>query len=329
MTIFPLHATVTNTSNILSVRFSESHNDASPICTIKALNTSLNIGDAVDVNLGYVGDTTEIISGYVKEISKSTSPTEYEITAYGAMVRAVDYFIASNNPEEPFTRQNISAEDLVKDIMALAGLTNYGYDATSFVFATQGPLEVNLVSAYDYCNMIAKTLAWHLYADSNGKVWFVDRKPYVDSGDSSSQTVYDVNIINGTYSIGERDLRNRIVVYGRAGIYAEAKQATSYNPITDSNEQILPSNFYKAVVASADWIDSQSMAQGAADYNLELLNRLQVEANLSIVGNATIKARDIITVDSEKLDLDHDFYVYTVDHSWDQRGFTTNLTLRM
>jgi len=324
-----LYADVTNISQITDIRFSESHNDSAPLCTISAISNSTTIGDEVTVDIGYDGDHAEIMTGYVKDITKKASPTEYSITIYGAMIRAVDYFLASSNPNSPFTRQNISAEDLVRDLMAEAGLTNYGYDATSFVFATQGPLEINLVGVHDYCSMIANTLAWHLYADSDGKVWFVDRKPYVMGGDSSSLTITDSDILSGSYSISERDLRNRIVVYGRNGISATASQGTSYNPITDSNEQILPAGFYKSVVASADWIDSQSMAQGAANYNLDLLNRLQVEANIQIQGNADIHARDVITVDSDSLDIDNDFYVYTVDHTWGDKGFTTSLQLRM
>lgn len=329
MTVRHLYASATNISNISSVRFTEAHNDATPICTISCLNTTAGIGDSITVAIGYEGEYSNIMTGFVKDITKKTSPTEIDVTIYGEMIRAVDYFLVSDTPDDPFTRSNISAEDLVEDLMDEAGLTNFGYDATSFIFATQAPLEVNLVSVYDYCHMIAKTLAWHLYADNTGKVWFVDRKPYVMGSDSSVETITDSEILSGSYSISERDLRNKIVVYGMAGVSAVASQGTSYNPITDSDEQILPSGFYKAVLASAEWIDTQSMAQGAADYNLDLLNRLQVEANIQIEGDSNISCRDVITVTSTALNIDHDFYVYTVDHMWDQRGFVTNLILRM
>lgn len=323
-----LYATATSMSNITNIRFTEAHNDAAPIVTVKAVTSTVDIGDDFEVELGYVGDSTNIFKGYVKSIDKSSSPTETTVTGYGKMIRAVDYFLASTNPESPFTRQNIDAEDLVKDLMAEAGLTNFGYDPTNFIFATQAPLEINLVSVYDYCKMIADTLAWHIYADSNGKVWFVERNPHLMSGDTPIVTITDSVISNLQFAVSERDLRNRIVVYGRNNIHAEALSSTSYDPVLESSRSILPAGFYKTVVASADWIDTQSMAQKAADYNLDLLNRLTVEATLVMEGNPNISARDIVTVNSASLSLNTDFYVYTIDQNWSSSGFTTTLTLR-
>lgn len=313
-----LYASVTNTSDIQQIRFSEAHNDSAPIVVIDANTTTLGIGDSVTVYIGYVGDNDKIFTGYVKSITKATPPTVKKITAYGEMIRAVDYFLASNDPYNPFSRSNIDAEDLVEDLMAEAGLTNYGYDATSFTFGVQGPVEVNLTSVYDFCRMVSDVLAWHLYADINGKVWFVDRKPYVMGGDSSSATITGSSIISASYLESERDLRNRIVVYGFEGIHATASASSPY----------LPSGFYKSVVASAYWIDTQSMAQLAADYNLALLNRLTKEGNITIIGDSSINARDVITVTETNTSMSGDWYVYGIEHSWSQRGYTTTLTLR-
>jgi hypothetical protein len=313
-----LYASVTNTSDIYQVRFTEAHNDSAPMCVIDAETSSLSIGDSVTADIGYVGDHAQVFSGYVKSITKNTPPTLKKITAYGEMIRAVDYFMASNDPYSPFSRSNIAAEDLVEDIMAEAGLTNYGYDATSFTFGVQGPVEVNLTAAYDFCNMIANTLAWHLYADQNGKVWFVDRKPYVMGGDSPSATLTVSNIISASYLESERDLRNRIVVYGFEGIHATASASSPY----------LPSGFYKSVVASAYWIDTQSMAQLAADHNLTLLNRLTKEGNMLIVGNADLQARDIVTVTEANTGMSGNWYIYGIEHMWSKNGFTTALTVR-
>jgi len=318
MTIKTLYTEVTNTTGIEQVRFSESHNDSAPLVTINAIETSLGLGDDISVDLGYVGDYHTIFNGYVKDITHSTPPTVYSITAYGVLIRAVDYFMASSDPNDPFTRTNIKAEKLVKQLLEEAGLTSYGYETTNFTFAVNGDLEINLTSVYDYCKMIADTLAWHIYGDKNGKIWFVERWPHVVAGDTSSRTIEEDEIISLSYSINERDLRNRVVVYGRDGISAEAKASSPH----------LPADFYKSVVASATWIDTQSMAQQAANRNLELLNRLGEEANLVMIGDASINARDIVTVVDENTGLNEDFYVYAVDHSWASRGFQTTLTLR-
>lgn len=313
-----LYISVTNTSNIDQVRFSESHNDSAPMLVVDTTTTSLGVGDSVSCTLGYVGDNALIFTGYVKSVTNNTPPTKKKITAYGEMIRAVDYYMAASDPENPFSRSNIAAEDLVEDLMAEAGLTNYGYDATSFVFGTQNAVEVNLTSVYDFCSMIANTLAWHLYADKNGKVWFVDRKPYVMGGDSPVATIVGSDIINVSYLESERDLRNRIVVYGGGGISAVASASSPY----------LPSGFYKSVVASAWWIDTQSMADLAASYNLTLLNRLTKEATITILGDADINAREVVTVTETNTGLSGNWYVYGIDHNWSSRGFTTTLTLR-
>ena len=313
-----LYASATSTSNIQQVRFSEAHNDSAPMVIIDAKTTSLTIGDSVTVYIGYVGNNSKIFTGYVKSVTVTSPPTIKKITAYGEMIRAVDYFIAASDPESPFSRSNIAAETLVHDLMALAGLNNFGYDATSFVFGVQNAVEVNLTAVYDFCSMIANTLAWHIYADKNGKVWFVERKPYVMGGDSSVATIPKTSILNASYLESERDLRNRIVVYGGDGISAVASAVSPY----------LPAGFYKSVVASAWWIDTQSMANLAASYNLTLLNRLTKEATITILGNAAINARDVITVTEDNTGISGDWYVYGIEHSWGKSGFTTTMTLR-
>ena len=313
-----LYASVTNTSDIYQIRFSEAHNDSAPMCIIDARTSSLDVGDSITVNIGYIGNHSQIFTGYVKSVTKNTPPTIKKISAYGEMIRAVDFFIAASNPENPFTRSNISAEDLVEDVIALAGLTNYGYDATSFTFGVKNNVEVNLTGAYDFCKMIADLLAWHLYADQNGKVWFVDRKPYVMGGDSPTATIGESDIITADYLESERNLRNRVVVYGAEGIYATASASSPY----------LPAGFYKSVVASAWWIDTQSMAQLAANYNLALLNRLTKEGTIVMMGDASLQARDVVTISETNTGMSGNWYVYGIEHMWSQRGFTTTLTVR-
>jgi hypothetical protein len=70
------------------------------------------------------------------------------------------------------------------------------------------------------------------------------------------------------------------------------------------------------------------MAQGAADRNLQLLNRLTEEATVTILGDSSIDARDVVTVVDSYTGLNDDFYVYGIDQEWSKNGFTTTLTLR-
>lgn len=314
-----LYATATNTSDIIMVQISNSFSDTAPMASIKALSTSLSIGDSIEVNLGYEGDYSKVFAGYVKEVKRSQPPTTYDINAYGHMIRAADYFIASDSADNPLSYSNIAAETLIGNLMALADLTSYGYDATSFTFATQGPLEINLVSVYDYCKTIADTLAWHLYADMDGKVWFVERWGRIMDTDTSDYTMPGPsNVIQVSYTEDERDLRNRVVVYGGGGVSATASEVSDY----------LPANFYKTVVASAEWIDNESMAQDAADYNLELLHVLNKEVNATFVGKHDVFVRDVVTFDYPALSVSGLWLVDTVDHDWSRNGFTTSVRMR-
>lgn len=314
-----LYASVTGCSNIQSVNVSDSYSAATATATINCLNSSLDVGDHVDVYLGYTGNNDRVFSGYVKQVNRSQSPTQYEITCANAMIRAVDYFIVSTNPSQPFSRQNISAEHLVRDIMALAGLTNFTSGSSGFTFMTQGePLEVNLTSSYDYSKFIADIIAWHVWADNDGKVHFEDRPPFPD-GDSSVATLSNSNLLSVSYFRSDRDLRNRVVVYGREGIYAEAKSASPY----------LPGGFYKSVVIAAPAvISTQGQASSAASYNLAKLNRLTIGGTASVIGDPSISCRSCVNVSKADIGMSGQFFVYACEHEWGNDGYKTNLDLR-
>ena len=120
-----LYASVTGCSDFESIVVSDSHSAPTSTATITCLSSSLDVGDHVTVDLGYTGSHDRVFSGYVKNVQRSQQPTKYEISCSNAMVRALDFFIVSSNPLAPFSAQNISAQALVGQLMAMAGLTNY------------------------------------------------------------------------------------------------------------------------------------------------------------------------------------------------------------
>lgn len=315
-----LSATCTNTSNIEAVQFSDSHVAPTSTAIVTALSTTLQIGDSATVFIGYVGDTFKCITGYVKNIEHKEPERKYIITISNVLVRAVDYFIASANPEEPFSRQNITAEDLIQDILELSGLTSFDMEATSFTFAINNPVEVNLTSAYDYAKFLANIIAYTLYADTDGTVHLINRRPYPVGAEASDYTWTDpTEIVNATYDKSDHDLRNKVIVYGTSGIFAESSASSPY----------LPAGFYRTVVVAAPGvIDSQSMAEQAADYNLEIFNRLTQRVELVLVGQTGILPRTIATIDVDDLGLDGSWYVYSVEHNWSKAGYLTTVELR-
>lgn len=315
-----LYGTATGCSNIESMTVSDSHSAPTASAVVRCVSSTLDVGDPISIYMGYNGSGTRTFSGYVKNVQRSQSPTMYEITAANAMVRAVDYFIVSDSPLTPYSRENISAQSLIGELMAMAGLTNYSGSSSGFTFATNGtPLEVNLTSVYDYCKFIADLLAWHIYADDNGKVWFKSRPPFPEGGDPSVATLSNTNLLDVSYWRSDRDLRNRIVVYGAEGISATASASSPY----------LPAGFYKSVaVAAPTVITSQSMAQSSANYNLAKLNRLTIGGSATIIGNAAINCRDCVTVNKSDIGMSGKFYVYGLEHQWSKDGFKTQMDLR-
>lgn len=314
-----LSASISGISGIEAITVTDSHTAATANALVVAKTCTLGIGDPATVVMGYVGDTFTALTGYVKNIELKEPNLVYNITISNVMIRAVDYFIAASDPEDPFSRQNISAEDLVEDLMNLAGLTSFASDASSFTFAISTPVEVNLTSVYDYCRFLGDIIAFNLYADNTGTVQFRNRRPYPVPADTSVYTITNSITLDASFETSDRDLRNRVIVYG-TNITAEASASSPY----------LPAGFYKTVVVAAPGvIDSQSMADQSASYNLDLLNRLTKKLNISIVGKTGLFARQAVTVNLPELGISGEkWYIYSIEHNWSRSGYITNLELR-
>jgi hypothetical protein len=319
ITIPKLTAEVSHVEDPISITVNDSHNTATSNALVTTYYTDAIVGDTLRVELGYDDVNHHVFTGYIKSIDLSGPPQIYTITAANELIRAVDFFIVSSNPDEPATWNHVAAEDLVHDIMEMAGINDYTGQASSFTFGINNDVEVNLVSAYDFSKQIADVIAYAIYADVDGHVYFRDRKPYPMGGDSPVATLDDTIMTNLRYAVSDRDLRNRVVVYGSDGVYAEAKAASPY----------LPAGFYKSVAVIGSFIDDNAIAQMAANYNLAKLNRLTYSCQVTLPGDATINCRDTVLVDKDDYPgLSNEWYVYGCEHNWSQSGFTTNLQLR-
>lgn len=326
-----LYASVTGLSNIFSVSLQMAHSSASATLIVECKDKgTLEINDYITLDLGYSDNHEVLFKGYVKSIERKIPQNVFTITCNDRLVRAADFFVVSSNPEEPVKYHNITAEDLVYNVLHLAGIlhSQFSADESHFTFAINTDAEVNLVSAYDYARMISNVIAWELWCDENGVIQFRNRKPYVmdghsgqpgDHADTSIGTIYDNSILNIAYSWSDRDLRNRVVVYGTTGIYAEASEESPY----------LPDDFYKSACVATPIIDEVSEAQDSADYNLALLNKLTEQVSLTLIGDPLYTARKVITLASTYFaDINGDWYIYSAEHTWSKSGYVTNLVLR-
>lgn len=313
-----LYATATNIHNLLHCSIVDSHGSPTSTATIAAETCSAGVGDPIEIDLGYYDDHQKLFTGYIKSIELKAPERYYTITASNALIRAVDYFIASTNPDAPATWSHIPAEDLVEALMNMAGLSNYSGGNSSFTFGINVPIKVNLVSSYDFSKFIADLLAWHLWCDKTGKVNFKNRKPYYTGGGNVA-SFNTSNLVSATYSESDRDIRNRVVVYGSEGIFAEASEASPY----------LPGGFYKTAVVSAPGvINTQAMAQDAAEYNLDLYNRLTRRCLISALGDPSVNARNNVGITVSSIGASGSWYAYGVEHVWSKEGYVTNIDAR-
>jgi hypothetical protein len=283
---------------------------------INAVDTALDMGDAVTAYVGYDDNKPKMFEGWVKNLEKKVPDDSFIITCNDEMVKATDFFIASNTPDSCYKRRNISAEDLVGELLEMAQITDYTHGTTYFTFGITRDVEVNLISAYDMSKTIADILAYSIWCDTGGTAHFEDRRPYVMDDDTPYKTIS--GIVNITHRTSERDLRNRVVVYGASDVYAVAEAESPY----------LPTGFRKTVVVASPWIDSQQMAQDACDYNLDKLNRLTEEVSLEIIGDPDIHARQVISLSDTYTGVSGNWYVYTCEHRWGEGGYTTGMELR-
>jgi hypothetical protein len=327
-----LYAEVTDTSNILSVNIASSHSGSNSVATIEAVDTDLNVDDPITVDLGYSDDHAVMFTGYVKQIERGASPKEFSITASDVLIRAQELFIVPTNPDQPLTYRNISAETLVGNLLALAGITDYSGDETFYTWGYNSDIKISLTSAYDYCDFLAGLIMWKIYADRDGHVYFKNRKAFPMDGESSIGSISYADSTSMKAWKTDKNLRNKVVVWGAYNIYAEDSRADSFDPDLDGGvggyTQILPDGFYKTALAQSKVIDMQEMADKAVVDNLLAYNRLTCGVSATVVGNPLYEARKILTVNAPELNVNGvNHYIYTCEHIWNQNGYTTNLEL--
>jgi len=325
-----LYGTATNVTGLLGVTINESHSATNSVATVECRTFSGSIGSSISIDLGYSSSHGIVFTGYVKAIEHNVPENLYTLTCSDVLVRASDFFIVPDSPTTAFSRTNIAAEDLVKDVLALAQITVVVPQETNYTLAVNGTVaEVKLISAYDYCKSIADLIAWHIWAGRDGTVYFKNRKPYVMTGLSgqpgdvadtslSGKLITETNSVNGIYRVSEVDLRNKVVVWGHNGITATASDSSPY----------LPSGFYKTVLFSNEIIDSQTMANRTASYNLAAMNRPNREVTVSVLGDYELKARETINVTLTTLGINEEMYIFSANHTWSRAGYEVSLVLR-
>jgi hypothetical protein len=313
--------TVSSCTGLKSIRVTESYNAALAQTQIACYDTTLNLGDAINFDIGYVGDSGKAFQGYVKHIEKNLPDLTTTVVCEDELTKAVDYYMASDTPDNPFSRSDILTEDLVRDILAEAQISSFTSSIPLVVYwGTHGTrVEFNLTNAWQAAKSIVDALAWHLYCDRNGLVHLTDDHPYKEIGEiitpDFTWTDATHNLIALTSSISAEELRNRVVVYGINNLSATASASSPY----------LPPGFYKTAVVATPIITNTGQAQQVADLNLARFNRLTESLNIVVEGDYEITPRKWANITNTYLGISGDWFIYQVEHTFDDSGYKCNV----
>lgn len=336
-----LYVNIPDVTGIENVNISESYGQTSAVATVTCTATNLVLNSPISIDCGYNDNHQVIFTGRVKNVTRSRAEGTIKLTCRDILIDASDLFMVADDPENPWQRSNISAEDLVGDLLAEAQITNYyPHVPMNFTYGLNAPAEFNLISVMDAIGQITRTLVWHVYADPT-YVHFTDIKPYYRTG-AQKDTEYgtgghtddiishklctdgsladeDVKKIIETidYVYSDEQLRNKVKVFGRDNLMEEASEPSPY----------LPSEFYKTAVIASPLIDSNDMASKAAWFNLRLYNRLTENANLQCLGDPTIQARQFVKISDTKTGISGKWFIETANHVLSADGYSLRLGL--
>jgi hypothetical protein len=324
------------TGHLINCSVSSSHGSATSVASIEVTETSLSLGSPVTVDIGDdVSGTHRVFKGYVKSVSRNVPDNTITIVANDDLIRAVDMFIVSSDPAHPLTYGgaggSVTAEALIAALLTLAGITSTDLGTSYYTFGTSNEFEIAQVSVYDYCKQIADLLAWNIWCDELGVVHFQCRKPvtmvdsptipgWVNDSNYTSYTWNDNKVISMSRTIDNNDLRNRVLVYGPEGVFAEA-----------SNDTIDSFHWKSTVLAAPDLIDTTAIAQDTANFNLQLLNRLTDNISATVEGDSNLLPFRAINVNSTYLGIESGkelYYIFSANHDFGRDGYVTKLELR-
>ncbi len=334
------YCVVTGCTGINTASVNESYSNSTAVAVINCDETTLGLNDVITVDMGYDDDHGVVFAGRVKDINRSRNDFTITITAKDMLIDAIDYFLVADDPENPYSKQNMKAQDLVGDLLAQAGITSYASDVPlEFIYGVTVPAEFNLISIMDACTQISTILAWHIWCDGT-TVKFEDIKPYYrdaaakteeygypHEGDTISHRIcIDGSIVGGDVkaiierlerSITDENIRNKVTIYGRDNLHVSRSASSPY----------LPVGFYKTAVIASPLIDSEYMASESARFNLNLYNRLGENMQLDCLGDHTLKARQFAEVSDTFSGASGYYFINSCAHTVGPEGFVTKMVL--
>lgn len=316
-----LSHTITNSVRATSIEITADYNE---LCRRASIDTrdvqGLDIGDEIEITMGFTGSTGKLFHGSVKAVEVANPPGLFTLQCLDDLWRAKEFWFVPEDLDNPWSRSNIAAEDLQEDILNECGITSYSADfSPGFTFATgEVPVEIKLVAAADPIGWVNEITGGHVYCDNSGTVHYCNIEPVPGSPSASLSTGDSGTLVFSNYTKSDENLRNRVVVFGAPGISATRDAVSPY----------LPDGFYKTAIISHGMIDTEWIAQAAAELNLSVLNRLTEGIVVEAEGDPDIDCRDTVTVTESFTGISGNWFVLIATHTMDASGYRMRLTLK-
>lgn len=313
-----LYHSVTGTTGVLGITVEAGYSMISANATVECTNTSLSLGDAISIDMGYDDAHQVVFDGFVKKKEVITPARMVRLTCQDVLIRAVDFFLAADDPENPLTFHSADDRSIVNSLLGECGLSlSSGAVSPTFTLGTNPDgAKFNLQSIAEAIQFMCSITGRVCYADA-GLVYYVDRKPYIVGGDTpiaTWTTGNGGNIISIQRETSTQNTRNKVVCYGKTPIRASASASNPYLVVD------------QAAVIAHELIDLDSLAQAVCDINLALMNRLGVTYTIDLLGDSSVKPRSIYHVTNSFTGSDEDVFIYRISHSFGGNGFITNVT---
>ena len=315
-----IYATVTNCTGIESVTYHQGYDQPTATLQVVCTGHALGLNDLITADIGYTGSHGAVFYGRVKEIRtfRSADGFKYTISCFDILIQASDYFIVADDPDNPYEADNVAAEDLVEALLNMAQIVDYSSTSPGLTLAVTTPQQIDRMFVWNMIKQIADWAAYHIWCNVSGQVQFKDLKPYPVGGASHSFTTGDAGeLLELSRAFSEENLRNKVVVYGTAGIVAIASAVSPH----------LPDGFYKTAAFGHPLIDSQQAAEDAAAWNLTKWNRATERVECQILGDHSVQFGQTVEVVEAETATSGNWFVHDIVHSINKSGFVTQFAL--
>lgn len=329
-----LSVSVTDTlgrADSFAIRISDRHEKHGRFAggaSLKWMDTTLfDEGNEVKISLGYVNNMSFVFEGEITAVSTSFPQTG----APEMNVRGFSHYHRLQRKRRTKAFESATASGIAEEIASDMGFTSEVDDTTA-----EHPHNLNEDETYaDILLAKARPIAYEVKVKEK-KLYFV--KPRYLSNPSPDITLeWGKDLGSFTPSISTYDMTTEVTVRssqtsqggGKSALVGKAKAGEESVIMGDkSGSQIALEIFKDNKVKMNEIVSSQQEAKDVARAQLEAKSIEFITASATSIGRPDIAARKVIKIKGVGKRYSGNYYVTSVTHTIDARGYLTNFQLK-